>query len=115
MRKLAPINLPQNPDTAYDRQLSVMLYQYLRDITLQLNALIDEVQGVNYATQYDQDSASPTFAYFGKAAVGSATSAAVWQIQKLTYGADGDVSVTWAGGADAFASIWDNRASLAYS
>lgn len=74
-----------------------------------------EPEEMNYATRYDQDSSTPTFAYLGKAPVGSATSAAAWQIQKLDFGADGDVTVTWADGDAAFNNIWDDRASLTYS
>ena len=69
----------------------------------------------DYATRYDQDASTPTFAYLGKAAAGSATSAAKWQIQLLTFGLDGDVTITWAGGDTQFTKIWDNRASLTYT
>ena len=44
-----------------------------------------------------------------------ATSSATWQIQKLAFGTDGDVTITWADGDAAFDNIWDNRASLTYS
>ena len=70
---------------------------------------------MNYATRYDQDAATPTFAYLGKAVAGTVTSAATWQIQKLTFGLDGDVTVTWADGNVQFDNIWDNRASLTYT
>jgi hypothetical protein len=115
MKKLAPISLPADPPTEYDRRLVQMLYQYLRDMALQINALIDEATVTNYATRYDQDAATPTYAFLGRAMVGGATSAAVWQIQRLDFGADGDVTVTWAGGNSAFSNIWDDRASLTYS
>jgi hypothetical protein len=115
MKKLGQISLPQDHPQEYSRKLSVMLYQYLRDITQQINELIDEVQVQNYATRYDQDAATPTLAYLGKAQVGTATSAASWQIQKLDFGIDGDVTVTWADGNAGFDNVWDNRASLSYS
>jgi hypothetical protein len=115
VKRLGPISLPQDHPNAYSRQLSVMLYQYLRDIHEQINALQDEVAVTYYATRYDQDAATPTLAYLGKALVGSATSAAIWQIQKLVFGADGDVTITWADGNSAFDNIWDDRASLTYS
>ena len=41
MKKLGPISLPQDHPQEYSRRLSVMLYQYLRDIVQQVNALID--------------------------------------------------------------------------
>lgn len=54
--------------------------------------------------------------YVGKAARGSASSAAVWQIIKLTLDINGNIiSKKWAGGNDGFSHIWDNRASLSYS
>jgi len=53
--------------------------------------------------------------YIGKAAPGSATSAAVWQISKLTYSNDDVTDVKWAGGSLNFTNIFDNRASLSYS
>jgi len=82
----------------------------------ELAALVYEMaKTVNYATRYDQDATTPTLAYLGRAVVGSATSAAVWQIQYLAFGVDGDVEVTWADGSDAFNQIWDDRASLTYS
>ena len=115
MKKLGPISLPQDHPTDYSKRLNVMLYQYLREVAQQINALIDEVQMTNYATRYDQDSSTPTYAYLGKAQVGEATSSATWQIQKLAFGADGDVTITWADGNAAFDNIWDNRASLTYS
>lgn len=115
MKKLGPPSFPPDHPNDYARRLSVMLYQYLRDIAAQINALIDEADVTQYATRYDQDATTPTFAYFGKAQVGSATSAAVWQIQYLTFGADGDVTVTWADGNANFDNIWDNRVSLTYS
>lgn len=115
MRKLGPISLPQDHPSDYNRRLAVMLYQYLNETRLVLNQVIDALMETNYATQYDQDAATPTFAYLGKAQVGSLTSAAVWQIQKLEFGLDGDVTITWADGNAAFDNIWDNRVFLSYS
>lgn len=115
MKKLGPISLPQDHPNEYSRRLAVMLYQYLADSRNTINQLIEEIMATNYATRYDQDAATPTFAYLGKAQVGTATSAATWQIQKLTFGTDGDVTITWADGNASFDNIWDNRASLSYS
>lgn len=53
-----------------------------------------------------------TVTYLGEAAVGSATSAAVWRIKKIVETGD-DVSITYAGGK--FDQVWDNRASLTYA
>jgi hypothetical protein len=86
-------------------------------LSLRVTALELELASLtaNYATQYDQDSSTPTYAYYGRADPGVATSAAAWQIQKLTYAADGDVTIQWADGNDSFDNVWDNRASLSYS
>jgi hypothetical protein len=45
MKKLGQISLPQDHPQDYHRRLSVMLYQYLRDMTQQINALIDASSG----------------------------------------------------------------------
>jgi hypothetical protein len=54
-------------------------------------------------------------AYRGEAAPGSATSAAVWRIRKLTFGPGDDVTITWADGNSSFDNVWDNRAALTYT
>lgn len=58
------------------------------------------------------DTTTTNVTYVGKAAIASATSAAVWQIQKIdeTTG----MIITWADGDSSFNNIWDNRASLTY-
>ncbi len=58
------------------------------------------------------DYTTANITYIGKATIGSATSAAVWQIEKLdeTTG----LIITWAGVTDLFNQIWDNRTSLTY-
>ena len=82
----------------------------------ELAALVYEGDKVaEFSTRYDQDADPPTLAYLGKAYPGAAASGAVWQVQKLTFGADGDVTVEWADGNAAFDNIWDDRASLSYS
>jgi hypothetical protein len=53
--------------------------------------------------------------YVAKASPGSATSAAVWQISKLTYSGSNVTDVQWAGGANTFTNIWDSRAGYSYS
>jgi len=57
------------------------------------------------------DSADPII-YVGKAPIGSATSASVWQIARLD--TSSGLIKTWAGNAG-FTQIWDNKASLSYS
>ena len=52
--------------------------------------------------------------YRGEAVPGSAESAAVWRIRKITIALDNDVSETWAGGNDNFDKAWLDRESLIY-
>ena len=54
--------------------------------------------------------------YVGKSFPGAATSAPAWQIVKLTYDGNGNVTVVkLAGGSPAADQIWDNRVSLTYA
>ena len=54
--------------------------------------------------------------YIGEADPNTATSAALWRIQRVTI-ADGsdDIQVEWAGGTSAFDKVYDDRASYSYS
>lgn len=52
--------------------------------------------------------------YVGKAVPGTATSAAAWQIQRLTYAAGNLSALEWADDGK-FTQVWDDRASLSYS
>ena len=54
-----------------------------------------------------------TTMYVGKAAVGSSTSSAVWQVQKIDM-PTGSITITWADGNPDFDNVWDNYASLTY-
>lgn len=75
-------------------------------------ATLDEGDAKAYVEKVDAVSASLT--YIGKAVSGSATSAAVWQIQRISV--SGTVTTTDnADGDRAFDNVWDDRASLAYS
>ncbi len=66
----------------------------------------------NYATIVDE--ASSTVTYIGKAAIASASSAAVWQVFKMTVSGT-ETIITWADGDSSFNNVWDDRASLVYS
>jgi hypothetical protein len=68
--------------------------------------------GVDYAEVVDE--ASSTVTYIGKATPGTATSAASWQIKKITVSGTQTI-ITWASGNVNFDKIFDNRASLTYS
>ncbi len=65
------------------------------------------------ALNVQTDSVDSNIQYIGKAAIGSATSAAVWQIARID-STTGQI-MTWAGGSDSFTNIFDNRESLSYS
>lgn len=67
----------------------------------------------NYATQVDKTSTTDVI-YIGEATIGSATSSAVWRIQKVD-NTGGDTEIIWADGNDNFDNIYDNRTSLTYS
>ncbi len=83
----------------------------LRDV-YSAGALNVNTAGATLATRTDDAGSGIT--YVGKAAVGSVTSDAVWQIQRLTE-TTGDLVVQFADGNADFDNIWDNRASLSYS
>lgn len=56
---------------------------------------------------------SGTDIYVGKAPIGSATSAAVWQVKKIDTASP--IVIKWADGNDSFDNVMDNAASLSYS
>jgi len=68
---------------------------------------------VEYATRIDE--VSSLLMYKAEATPGSADASAVWRISRLTFAADGDVTIEWAGGTSAFDKIWDNHLGLSYS
>ena len=68
--------------------------------------------GAETATRIDDAGSGVT--YIGKAAIGSDTADAAWQIKKMTE-TNGDTTVEYADGNSSFDNVWDNRASLTYS
>jgi hypothetical protein len=73
---------------------------------------VSEYSVPTYIDKIDVNASGVT--YFGVAVAGSATSAAVWQIQAKSV--SGVVTTfTWADGNMNHDNIWDNRASLSYS
>lgn len=65
------------------------------------------------ALQTDYD-ANGNLTYLGIATPGTLTSAASWQIKKLSYNGSGNLtSITWAD-SGAFSQIWDNHTGLTY-
>ena len=55
---------------------------------------------------------SGTIVYVGEAAIGSATSAALWRVFKFDSSTG---QITWADGNASFDNVYDNYASLSYS
>lgn len=67
---------------------------------------------VQYASRYDQ--VSDVLAYKGEAIIGALESEPLWRVQKLVFGADGDVTITWVNGNADFRYVWEDRATLTY-
>lgn len=82
--------------------------------TLRVVTASNSPENVIYTTRIDDAGSGVT--YFGEAAAGSATSAAVWRIRKITdSGTPTDTSILFADGDTNFDGVWDNRAALTYS
>lgn len=76
--------------------------------------IITAIEGIGGVTNYTTRIATVgSLTYIGNAAIGSATSGAVWQIKRLD--ATSGLIKLWADGNDNYDNIWDNRASLSYS
>lgn len=59
---------------------------------------------------------SDNLLYRGEADPGTATSAALWRVRKITIdAADSDVTETWASGTANFDKIWDNHLGFTYT
>lgn len=59
------------------------------------------------------DAADASTTYIGKAAPGTATSEALWQVKRIAV--SGTVtSILWADSDSLYDNIWDNRAGLTY-
>jgi hypothetical protein len=53
--------------------------------------------------------------YRGEAVPGSAESAPVWRVARITIANDDDVTEEWANGVATFTHIWDDRLGFTYS
>ena len=87
-------------------------YEQLKSQVDALNAL-EFLQG-DKAVRTDETAGTT---YVGRAAPGSATSAAVWQISRVVVvvGPPNTTTITWADGNNKSDNIWDDRAALSYS
>ncbi len=80
----------------------------LTDAQLRASAVI--VRPTNYSVIVD-DTTTAGFTYVCKAVIGTASSAASWQIVKIP---DGTTPSLWADSNENFDNIADNRAALSY-
>lgn len=60
------------------------------------------------------DPTDGTVMYIGRSQPGVATSAAKWQITKLTFTAGNFTGQKWADGNGNYDNVWNDRASLTY-
>lgn len=74
--------------------------------------LIVDTGGGELAVNVQTNSGDSNVKYIGQAAIGTATSAASWQIMKIDK-TTGTV-ITYADGDDSFNNVFDNRESLSY-
>jgi len=86
------------------------------DVAPSVYAPVTESAALTHAFDYDIGN---NMIYFGRAAMGSSKSAAVWQIRKFVYAsttANANLLDTqWAGGTPSFTNAWTARASISYS
>lgn len=75
--------------------------------------LIVDTGGGELAVNVQENSGDSNILYVGKATIGTATSAASWQIMRVNT-TTGTV-VDFADGDDSYDNIFDNRESLSYS
>jgi YD repeat-containing protein len=70
----------------------------------------------NYTAYYFYDGPGSNMQYVCKGIIGSSLSDNVWQIKKLSYNAQGNItSITWAEGNSSFDKVCNDRASYNYS
>lgn len=61
------------------------------------------------------DGEDSTYNYVGEAPVGSAETALVWRIYRLTNSGTASIKKEWADGNSNFDNVWADRASLSYT
>ena len=80
---------------------------------------LEPMQNTYFDTAFQGEYSGSNLIYKGLARPGSPTSAAVWQIAKLTYSGNNVTAIQWPINSSGAVStdyefIWDNRASLTY-
>ena len=71
-----------------------------------------EIASSDEMEEFLDDTSTPNVTYVGKSAIGSATSASAWQIQKIDE--TSGMSITWAG-TGLFTVKWDDRTTESYT
>lgn len=92
----------------------VALFWLIGTVQLYRNAHADAATAIIPATTVKADPTDGTVTYIGKVMPGTATSAAKWQITKLTFSSGNFTGQTWADGNGNYDNVWDDRASLTY-
>jgi hypothetical protein len=82
------------------------------ELTLDVGQGPSGVIGSAYAIRVDE--VSSTLIYRAEALAGSANSAAVWRIQKITISGS-VITIQWADGVSTFTKVWNDRATYTYS
>lgn len=122
MRKLGPISLPQDYPGGlhgYSHRLSVMLYQYLRDIAASVNALIDASgtsTGSASWTEAEVDFGSAPV-YTASFTITDAAISATSKVQVLPCGkaATGRTADDWAWDGATFAALPASGSATCYA
>lgn len=97
-------------EVGFDKNLR-SLTQVIGTTTVQTEYVID----VEFTIALDYD-ALGNLVYVGRAQPGTGKGDAGWQIMKLTYDANGNLTdVQWADGDEQFDNVWNDRAGLSYS
>jgi hypothetical protein len=104
---LTPVDIALTGNAGASVIAGVQAYTFIK----QASSHVFQVDSVNYATRVDE--ASSTVTYIGKAAIGSSSANAVWQIKKITISGT-ETIITYADSDAELDNIWDDRASLTY-
>lgn len=95
--------------------MSVILNRLYQSIKVYPSGNYLDVSDYKFATRLDYDS-NDNLVYVGLAHVGSSNSQNCWQIAKLYYNSNNDISgMRFANGDKLFDNVWDNRTSLTYT
>lgn len=98
-------------NSSYDADFDVQMFEPLGYDGQSLQRL----NASNLALQLDYSGGSNPI-YIAIAKPGTATSTAKWQIKKLTFDGNNNITkIEYANGSPNFDQIYDNRASLSYS